>query len=109
VREAPPWFGGLLLKATVGREKTTLVWLKSDDFPNAYTSSVFRRDTSFDQGNDYFFGRNAGGKQVSASVIDNDWLELYPDHRCMLKIATSHKQNNGTMVTGQRVLMRKVK
>ncbi len=84
VREAPPWFGGLLLKATIGREKTTLVWLKSDDFPNAYVSSVFRRDTSFDQGNGYFFGRNAGEAEVSATVIDGRRLTVFPDHRCML-------------------------
>jgi hypothetical protein len=109
VREAPPWFGGLLLKATIGREKTTLVWLKSDDFPNAYTSSVFRRDRSMKQGDDYFFGRNAGEVEVSARIIDGRWLRFYPEHRCMLTVATVYPRRGGGYNLGPRVIMTKVK
>ncbi len=92
VEEVGPWYSGLLVRAIIGREKTGLVWLKekfpeSKDgklLPRIYASSVFRRDTSFDQGNGYFFGRNAGEAEVSATVIDGRRLTVFPDHRCML-------------------------
>jgi hypothetical protein len=109
IEDATPWFGGLLLKATIGREKTTLVWLKSDDFPNAYTSSVFRRDRSMEQGDDYFYGRNAGGVKVSARIIDDDLIELYPDHRCMLTVGRAYPRQGGGYNLGLRVIMTKVK
>jgi hypothetical protein len=110
VREAPPWFGGLLLKATIGREKTTLVWLKSDDFPNAYTSSVFRPITSFEQRDNRFAGKNAGGADMLAEIIDeSDLLELYPDHRCMLYVGTAYPRQGGGMNFGQEIIMTKKK
>ncbi len=109
IEDATPWWGGLLLKATIGREKTTLVWLKSDDFPNAYASSVFRRDRSMKQGDDYFYGRNAGGVKVSARIIDGRRLKFYPDHRCMLDIGAIYPRQGGGTNLGLTVLMRKVK
>jgi hypothetical protein len=110
IEDATPWFGGLLLKATIGREKTTLVWLKSDDFPNAYTSSVFRPITSFEQRDNRFAGKNAGGADMLAEIIDeSDLLELYPDHRCMLYVGTAYPRQGGGMNFGQRVIMTQAK
>jgi hypothetical protein len=117
VEDVGPWYSGLLVRAIIGREKTGLVWMKekfpeSKDgkfHPSTYASSVFRRDTSFDQGNDYFFGRNAGGAEVSATIIDGRRLTVFPGHHCMLDIGTAYSRQGGGYNLGQRVIMTKVK
>ncbi len=118
VEEVGPWYSGLLVRAIIGREKTGLVWMKekfpeSKDgkfHPSTYASSVFRPITSFEQRDNRFAGKNAGGADMLAEIIDeSDLLELYPDHRCMLDIATARKGNNSIDDIQQRVLMRKVK
>jgi hypothetical protein len=117
VEDVGPWYSGLLVRAIIGREKTGLVWMKekfpeSKDgkfHPSTYTSSVFRRDRSMKQGDDYFFGRNAGEVEVSARIIDGRWLRFYPEHRCMLTVATVYPRRGGGYNLGPRVIMTKVK
>ncbi len=118
VEEVGPWYSGLLVRAIIGREKTGLVWMKekfpeSKDgkfHPSTYASSVFRPITSFEQRDNRFAGKNAGGADMLAEIIDeSDLLELYPDHRCMLYVGTAYPRQGGGMNFGQEIIMTKKK
>lgn len=104
------WWGGLLMKAYINKDKAVLVWMK--DHAGNKASSAYKRDRVIYDGDESFFGRNAGEAVVGAKVIGGakyDDLEYqFPAQHCLLHIGESRK---GATVEGpgQTVIMRKIK
>mgnify|MGYP000893355021 CR=1 FL=1 len=99
------WWGGLVMKVTIGKDKAVLTRMKND-FGDK-TLSVYKRDEPPPVTDDYFFALNASGAQVGARIIDGELADLYPDRRCLLEVGTAPRAPGLTGLS--TYIMRKVK
>ncbi|SBW00028.1 exported hypothetical protein [uncultured Alphaproteobacteria bacterium] len=99
------WWGGLLMRATIGEDEATLTWMKSD--AGGARISVFKSDYPPGKYGNAFYGTAPNGATIGVRIIDGELLDIDPDQRCMLSLGEApHAPSDDGY---QSYIMRKVK
>lgn len=100
------WWGGLLMKVYIDKDKAALVWMK--DHAGNKSSAIYKRFFKYGQSDYDFNGMAASGATISAHVIQGKFRKTREDFACLLILGEYDSDKIGARIR-QDLIMRKVR